>query len=417
VPRLAVLLLVLSVTFGAIAAAAPDEIKLGKAQGYPVGTPATWFFDESVRVGSFTHEADIKGLYRGQVNVLPASTRPMPLPMAPQEPQFHWNARDARNRTLDDYLARQRIMGLIIVKDGIVQVERYQYDRKPTDRFTSQSMAKSLVSLAVGIAQREGFIKSLDDTAAQYAPGIKGTLLGDTTLRNLLRMASGMKYEETYDGLGDGARFSKAMVADGFAAAIRQITVRDVDPGTRFNYAGPQTLALAAALRGATHMNLSAYLTPRLWQAIGAADSASWYADRTGLEVASANFNATLRDYARLGVVLAYDGVRPDDPTATHIIPLDYLLDATDWKRVPQAFRPGKATSYQGYGYQFWLFPGEQRRFAMLGVFGQSVYVDPGLKLVMVQTAANATPEAYKTSLAQDRDAFWRGVVAFYGRW
>jgi CubicO group peptidase (beta-lactamase class C family) len=129
------------------------------------------------------------------------------------------------------------------------------------------------------------------------------------------------------------------------------------------------------------------------------------------------NFNATLRDYARLGVVLANDGVRPDDPAKKQIIPLDYLLDATDWKRVPEAFRPQKATPYWGYGYQFWIFPGEQRRFAMLGVYGQSMYVDPALKLVMVQTGANATAEAGQTSLGKDRDEFWRGVVRHYGKW
>jgi CubicO group peptidase (beta-lactamase class C family) len=70
-----------------------------------------------------------------------------------------------------------------------------------------------------------------------------------------------------------------------------------------------------------------------------------------------------------------------------------------------------------GYGYQFWIFPGERRRFAMLGVYGQSVFVDPGLKLVMVQTGANAAPEAGKTTLASDRDRFWRGVVRHYGEW
>jgi CubicO group peptidase (beta-lactamase class C family) len=137
----------------------------------------------------------------------------------------------------------------------------------------------------------------------------------------------------------------------------------------------------------------------------------------TGLEVAFGNFNATLRDYARLGVVLANDGIRPDDPDRKEIIPRDFLLDATDWKRVPEAFRPKRATPYLGYGYQFWIFPGEHRRFAMLGVYGQSIYVDPELKLVMVQTGANATAEAGKNTLGADRDEFWRGLVRFYGRW
>jgi len=414
--RLAAPVLLL-LAFASLAHAAPDEDKLGKAFGYPIGTGANWYYDESVRVGSFTHQAEIKGIFRGAPNVLKASPRPMALPRAAHEPDIRWNAKDARGLTLDDYLARQRIMGLIVVKDGAIQLERYQYDRKPKDRFTSHSMAKSITALAVGIAGREGLIRSLDDLAERYAPGLKSTVLGQTSVRNLLRMASGMKYEQTYDGSGDTPRFSKAIATEGIEAAVRMITAREREQGTRFYYASPNTVALAAVLRGATRTSLSEYLTPRLWQAIGAEDGATWYADRTGLEVALGNFNATLRDYARLGVVLANDGVRPDDGKATPVVPKEFLLDATDWHRVPEPFRPKVATSYLGYGYQFWIFPGERRRFAMVGVYGQSLYVDPELKLVMIQTGANATAEAGKTSLGADRDEFWRGVVRFYGKW
>ena len=341
----------------------------------------------------------------------------MPLGKAAQEPDYRWDVGQARGLSVDDYLARQRIMGLIIVKDGVVQVERYQYDRKPSHRFVSQSMAKSVTALAIGFALAEGRIKSLDDRADQYAPKLGGTLYGATTIRNLLRMSSGAHFEERYDGNDDVARFSAATARDGIEAAARIVTVRDAEQGTRFHYASAETAMLAAVLRGATGMSLSEYLTPRLWQAIGAEETALWRADRTGLEVASGNFNATLRDYARLGVVLANDGVRPDDPTRKQIIPLEFLLDATDWKRAPVPFRPGNATPYMGYGYQFWTFPGEDRRFALLGVYGQSIYVDPALKLVMVQTAANATAQAGATTLAGDRLAFWRGVVRYYGKW
>lgn len=100
----------------------------------------------------------------------------MALPKAAAEPQFRWNAGDQRGLSVEDFLARQRIMGLLIVKDGVVQVERYQYDRKPVDRFTSHSMSKSITALAIGIAQQEGHIKSLDDKADQYAPKLKGTI-------------------------------------------------------------------------------------------------------------------------------------------------------------------------------------------------------------------------------------------------
>lgn len=414
-------IIALAVIFACTIGAAPDENLLGKPLGYPVGKGATgagnWHFDESVRVGSFTHQAEIPGLFEGKANILQPADAPMPLPVATHAPDYRWDAAGARGLTVDQYLARQRVMGLIIVKDGIVQVERYQYDRTAADRFTSQSMAKSITALGIGLALAEGKIRSLDDRADLYATRLTGTLYGSTSIRNLLRMAAGAQYDQRYEWGGDTARFGNALAREGVEAAARVITVRETEDGRRFHYTSSQSAMLGAVLRAATGMSLSAYLTPRLWQAIGAADTATWRADRTGLEVAFGNFNATLRDYARLGVVLANDGVRPDDPTAKQIIPRDYLLDATDWKRLPEQFRPGQATPYYGYGYQFWIFPGTQRRFALLGVYGQSIFVDPGLRLVIVQTGANKTAEAGANSLGRDRDAFWRGIVRHYGKW
>jgi len=398
-------------------AAAPDEDQLGKRQGYPVGTARTWYYDESVRVGSFTHQAEIPGIFRGRVHTLQPSARPMPLPKAAREPDYRWSARNEPDLPVDGFLARHRIMGLLIVKDGVVQVERYQYDRGPVDRFTSNSMAKSITALAVGIALGEGAIKSLDDRADAYAPKLKGSVFGETTLRNLLRMASGAKYLQTYDGSGDTGRLASAIVRDGIEGAARLFTERDTEPGTRFHYASVHSVMLAAVLRGATGRSLSEYLTPRLWQAIGAEHTATWYADRTGLEVALGNFNATLRDWGRLGVVLAHDGVRPDEAQRPQVVPRDFLLDATDWQRAPPAFRPGRATPSMGYGYQFWTLPGARRRFAMLGAYGQSVFVDPGLDLVIVQCAANATANAGSTPFVPERLAFWRGVVRHHGAW
>ena len=134
---------------------------------------------------------------------------------------------------------------------------------------------------------------------------------------------------------------------------------------------------------------------------------------RTAPKVGSGSFNAVLRDYGRLGILLANDGALG----GRQILPKDYLLDATDWHRQPEAFAPRKATPYFGYGYQFWLFPGEKRRFALLGVYGQSIFVDPELKLVMVITAAAKNASVGKEPLARERDALWRGVVAKYGSW
>jgi CubicO group peptidase (beta-lactamase class C family) len=133
--------------------------------------------------------------------------------------------------TVDDYLARQRIMGLLIVKDGVVQVERYQYDRKPSQRFVSQSIAKSITSLAIGIAVQEGKIHLLDDRADRYAPELAGTLYGETTIRNLLRMGSGVRYTEHYDGKDDFERL--ALRGDGLASATN-MREREAAQGARF---------------------------------------------------------------------------------------------------------------------------------------------------------------------------------------
>jgi CubicO group peptidase (beta-lactamase class C family) len=184
-----------------------------------------------------------------------------------------------------------------------------------------------------------------------------------------------------------------------------------------FNYASAETDMLALVMRGATGENLSAYLQPRLWQPMGAASSGLWRTDATGLERASGNFNATARDYARLGILLSNDGRRPDRPDMGDIIPRDFLIEATDWKQHPPAFAPKKATPYYGYGYQVWTFPGAQRRFALLGVYGQSIFVDPAQKLVLVHLAANATAKAGQTSMGRELGALWYGVVTHYGSW
>jgi CubicO group peptidase (beta-lactamase class C family) len=162
-----------------------------------------------------------------------------------------------------------------------------------------------------------------------------------------------------------------------------------------------------------TGTTLSEYLTERLWQPMGAEADATWIRGPDGLEAASGAFNAILRDYGRLGVLLANDGAAG----SRQIVPKEYLLEATDWRRQPDAFAPKRATPYFGYGYQFWLYPGEKRRFALLGVYGQSIFVDPELKLVMVITAAAKNASARKESLAVERNAVWRGLIGKYGSW
>lgn len=351
--------------------AAPDEETLCKSRGYPVGTARNWFFDECVRVGSFTHHAEIPGIFGGWVNTMQPAATPLALEKADKEPGYRWAVAGQSGLSMEDYLQRQRVMALLVIKDGVIQFERYQYDRKETDRYLSNSMAKTITAMGVGIALREGLIRSLDDRADTYAPSLTGTLYGETTIRHLLRMSSGAKFEELYNGADDLARYGAASSREGAAGGAKVINQRLNPQGSVFNYASAETDMLALVMQGATGENLSAYLQPRLWQPMGAASSGLWRTDATGLERASGNFNATARDYARLGILLSNDGRRPDRPDMGDIIPREFLIEATDWKQHPPAFAPKKATPYYGYGYQVWTFPGAQRRFALLGVYSR----------------------------------------------
>ena len=395
------------VALGCSAAAAPDEALLGKAAGYPLGKGATWFYDESVRVGSFSNLDRLL-----PHNTLNKAATPLPLSAAANPPDIEYRF-DNRILKPDDFLSRQRVTGLLVIKDGEVLFERYQYDRIPAHRFVSHSMAKSITSIAIGMALADGKIASLDDAVSKYVPKLAGVPYGETSIRNVLRMSTGVAFKEIYDGKDDLARFARLRVQQGSIEALREFGDREAEQGTRFRYASSQTVILAVLLRAVTGTTLSEYLTGRLWQPMGAEADATWVKNPDGIETGSGSFNATLRDYGRLGVLLANDGA----VGGRQIVPRDYLVEATDWHRQPAAFAPGRATPFFGYGYQFWSFPGEKRRFALLGVYGQSIFVDPELKLVMVVTAAAKNASVGKEPFAAERTALWRGLVGKYGSW
>ena len=230
-PGRILLLLVALVALPFPAAAAPDEELLGKAAGYPIGSRGSWFFDESVRVGSFSNLDRLLPHY-----TLKKAASALPLPKAASEPTIEYRFEN-QTRTLDDFLSRQRVTGLLVIRDGEVLFERYQYDRTPTHRFVSHSMAKSLVSLAVGMALAEGKIASLDDMVSKYATRLAGSRYGETSIRNVLRMSSGVAFREVYDGKDDLTRFTIMRNSQGSIEALRAFGVREAEQGTRFHYA------------------------------------------------------------------------------------------------------------------------------------------------------------------------------------
>jgi hypothetical protein len=133
--------------------------------------------------------------------------------------------------------------------------ERYRYARTPDARFLSFSMAKSVTSLLVGIALDKGLIASLDDPASRYVKDLEGSAYGATTVRQLLRMSSGIHFTERYDGNDDVAKLSRAITgASGPRplALLRTFNERAAPAGEKFAYATAETEVLGRVLTGAT---------------------------------------------------------------------------------------------------------------------------------------------------------------------
>ena len=411
-PRSAVLVagFAASLCCSPLAIAAPDEELLGKSRGYPMGTRANWYTDDSVRVGSYTN---LDKLFPNQHHVLIRSERPSPLTTVAVAPPLRYRF-DGRVYSIDDYLAHQRTTGLLVIKDGQILIERYQYDRKPTDRLTSNSMAKSLVGIGIGFALSERLIRSLDNRAVDYVPELRGNIYGETRIRSLLRMASGARFSENNTGRNDdAATFARLHGNKGSIAAIRAFNTREAPEGERFHYASIETQVLTVVLRAATGKSAAQYLGDRLWRPMGAEADATWITGPDDVERGAAFFNATLRDWGRLGRLLASDGALD----GMQIIPRDYLLDATDWHRQPDAFAPRASPPANGYGFHFWTMRGDKRRFLMRGVYGQAIYVDPELRLVLVHTAVAKTASIGDQPMGAELGALWVGLVSTFGRW
>jgi CubicO group peptidase (beta-lactamase class C family) len=378
----------------------PDAELYGVSEDYPIKDPALPFvpgnpLTAKYRVGAFSHFDELF-----PTRIVKRAAMPWLFKRAPAE-----MADPFRGRVID-YLSRNPVTGLLIAKDDRILFEHYQYGRTDRDLLISQSMVKSITGMLIGIAIADGAIKSVDDTVETYVPGLKGTEYGATPLRALLHMSSGVDFGEEKDQGRDLDRLWIDMVrgigSKGTIASIAQFNRRIAPPGTRYSYASIEPDVLGLVLHNAVSKSASDYLQQKVWEPIGAEADAAWLVDAEGFEVAHFAFNAVLRDYARLGRLLAHDGAWE----GKQIIPAQWMIDATMVRPSDGYLLPGKAMPIFGYGYLLWLLPGARRQFALVGAFGQRICIDPASKLVMVQTAVENNPEAWR---------LWSDAVETFG--
>jgi CubicO group peptidase (beta-lactamase class C family) len=328
--------------------------------------------------------------------VVPAGGTPSVLPPGPPL---------ALPLDIDVYMQGQRSAALMVLHNGQVRLERFGLDFDSEGRWTSFSVAKSLTSTLVGMAVRDGYIKSMDDKVSDYIAEMKGSAYDDVSIRQLLTMTSGVAWNENYDDpKSDVAQFNNHKPKDGEDAVVSYLRKlpRAVPAGTRWLYSTGETNLVGVLVARATKKTLSEYLSEKVWRPAGMAQQATWILSKTGQEISGCCLQAATQDFARFGQFIL-NGAQINGQST---LPEGWLSEAT-------TSRTGIGQPGRGYGYQWWTY--DDGNFAARGIFGQGIFIDPARKLVIASNAnwghnatdptATAAREAFYVAVQQAVDA------------
>jgi len=302
---------------------------------------------------------------------------------------------------LYDYVSLNRVSGLLAIKNGEIVYETYQLGNSEKTRWMSMSIVKSITASLVGAAIEDGFIESIDDPVTRYVSELRGSAYEGVTIRHLLRMASGVAWNETYtDPASDRRHLLEAQIAQrpGGMLEVMSGLSRAAEPGTRWNYSTGETQVVAALVQAATGEHLADYLSGKIWARFGMESDATWWLESPGgMEVGGSGLSATLRDYGRFGLFLLNDGIAG----GARVLPERWVREASS---------PGTiGGSPVDYGYMLWPLPDSkgtihEGAYEARGIFGQHLYINPRENVVIVVWSARPKPLG-KTSIP-DRDFF-----------
>jgi CubicO group peptidase (beta-lactamase class C family) len=383
-------------------AAAPSAEAVPAAEAIKTPTiedQAVLFWTPAQQVANYPH---MEKLFN--VHTVRKGATSSPLPVAAKPLELAWS-HGGQDWTFDSYMERNRGAGLLVIKDGEIVLEKYALSHGPDQRWTSFSVAKSFSSTLVGAAIRDGKIKSLDDPITTYLTGLKGSAYEGVSVRQLLQMTSGVKWNESYtDPNSDVAKFSSEPSVDGSDPVVTYMArlPREAEPGTKWVYKTGETNLVGSLVRAATGKTLSDYLSEKVWGPVGMEQDAVWMLDLGGGEVAGCCLSATLKDYGRFGLFFM-GGAKVN---GVSILPDNWVAEATT--STPEALADMNGAS--GYGFQWWTTPGKAYRGS--GIFGQGLWINPELNLVVVSHSAWA--KATDPELSATRQAMIDAIEAHY---
>ena len=294
--------------------------------------------------------------------------------------------------TVDEYFTRQSVAGLLVIKDGKVLYERYGLGNDEDSRWISYSVAKSVVSMLIGAAIQDGYIASVNEKVTQYLPRLTGSSYDQSSIANLLQMASGVQWNEDYaDPKSDIATAPWGTLE---LYEFLRDKPRASRPGVIFNYNTAETNLAGTLLRSAVGNNLATYLSEKIWRPFGMESEASWnLTEPGGGEFGGCCINATLRDYGRIGLFALANGRLAD---GTEVLPPHWIKESTTPSR-----------GYEGYGYFWWL--ARDGVFSARGIFGQGIYINREEDVVVALHSAR--PDASTDSDRAWQNALYEGIV------
>ena len=301
-----------------------------------------------------------------------------------------------------DWVARRQVTGLVVLSGGALVHESYYLGTRDSDRRISWSVAKSFLSALTGILFDKGMIPSLDTDVAELAPALKNSAYAGVTLRQVLQMSSGVAFDEDYGSFWSDINKMGRVLAlggsmDDFAAGI---DTRLRPPGTQMQYVSIDTHVVAMALEGATGRDLPDLMAEYLVAPMGFESVPLYLTDGAGTAFALGGLNMTTRDYARFGQMMANGGIWRGE----QVVPSTWVRDST----LPSApTQPGES----GYGLQWWIPAGwPAGEFIAIGVYGQYIYVNRNLGVVV---AVNSADRAFEDpGVEEENFAVLRSIAA-----
>lgn len=307
---------------------------------------------------------------------------------------------------LYDFVALDSITAMLVIKDGKIAFETYQRGNTEKTRWMSMSVAKSISSTLAGIAIKEGLIKGLDSQVVDYVPELKGSAYDGVSIKDVLMMSSGVKWNETYtDPNSDRRALLKAQISQKPRSAVELMgkLPRAAEPGSLHTYSTGETQILGEIVRGAVKKPLADYLSEKIWAPFGMETDASWWLDSPdGVEIGGSGISATLRDYGRFGLFFLGNGI----VDGKSLLPDGWVKEAT----TPKTLKGGKKLDYGYMWWTAWTEPSiKDGAFSAIGIQGQNIYIDPVEKVVIVTFGAQPKPVGKEPI---DPNVFFDAVVA-----